>query len=235
MSEVKALPFPIQKVKTHATPHAPLVRMLEGMLESAKNGELQSVACACVYANDLEPGGGTSMGCRPALYSIRHGPCDEPPELQDDRLVSRGLAKKLQFGVSWSAIGRQMVAKRPWGAQLPEEKDPFRQFYEEGGYVGNKVPRKRLNLALWGSQYMAEGGKVPMSPLSLAYGSQYYKAGGQVDKLVDAMVALHRACGGVCGRKLFADSGRSVRPARTWRPFNAYRHAALGHADRAQR
>lgn len=74
--------------------------------------------------------------------------------------------------------------------------NPFRQFYEEGGYVGNKDAGKRLKLALWGSQYMAEGGSVPMPPLNLAYGSQYFAEGGRVDKLVDAMVAIHRACGG---------------------------------------
>lgn len=84
---------------------------------------------------------------------------------------------------------------------MPDD-DPFRQFYEQGGYVGKTAPRKRLNMALWGSQYMATGGSVPpnepapMPKLNLAYGSQYFRQGGSVNKMVDAMIALHRACGG---------------------------------------
>lgn len=80
------------------------------------------------------------------------------------------------------------------GCPLPDE-NPFRQFYEQGGYVGNGAAGKRLKMALWGSQYMADGGKV-MPPFNLAYGSQYFSRGGGVDDLVKAMIELHRACGG---------------------------------------
>lgn len=67
MSEVRKLP--VERVKQHAAPHQPLIDMLERMLESAKKGELQSVACACVYADDLEPGGAVSHGIQIAPYT----------------------------------------------------------------------------------------------------------------------------------------------------------------------
>lgn len=63
--------LPIERVKKRADPNTKLISMLEGMLESARKGELQAVACACVYANDLEPGGGTSFGLQMAPYT-RH-------------------------------------------------------------------------------------------------------------------------------------------------------------------
>lgn len=61
--------FPVKKVRAHAPVNEGLVRMLDGMLESAKKGELQSVACACVYASDLEPGGNTGEGWQMAPYT----------------------------------------------------------------------------------------------------------------------------------------------------------------------
>lgn len=80
------------------------------------------------------------------------------------------------------------------GARLSDE-NPFRQFYEQGGYVSNGEVPKRTKLALWGSQYLADGGAV-MPRFNLAYGSQYFRQGGSVDHLVSAMAALHRAYGG---------------------------------------
>lgn len=65
--------------------------------------------------------------------------------------------------------------------------NPFRRFYEEGGYVSRKPENMRLKMALWASQNMADGGAVgvsedesePMPPELLAYGSQYFDKGGQ--------------------------------------------------------
>lgn len=73
--------------------------------------------------------------------------------------------------------------------------NPYRRFYEDGGYTGRGRRRSRLNLALWGSQFFADGGRV-MPPLNLAYGSQYYDQGGQVlDDVVASIMTLRQMMG----------------------------------------
>lgn len=81
--------------------------------------------------------------------------------------------------------------------------EPFRRFYAEGGYTGALSAKKRLDMALWGSQNYAEGGSVPpdqmgqMSPFELAYGSQFFNEGGPV--LGEAVSALLKALGQIRG------------------------------------
>jgi hypothetical protein len=64
------------------------------------------------------------------------------------------------------------------------EDNPFRRFYEQGGYVATPSDRERRLMALWASHY-AQGGRVSGR-----------RDSGSVDELLNAMIALHRACGG---------------------------------------
>ncbi len=50
-------PVALKAVKVRAESQAGLIKMLETMLEEAKEGKLQSVAAARVYANDHGPDG----------------------------------------------------------------------------------------------------------------------------------------------------------------------------------
>ncbi len=81
--------------------------------------------------------------------------------------------------------------------------EPFRRFYAEGGYTGELPAKKRLDMALWGSQFFAEGGDVPanerraMPPFQLAYGSQFFNEGGPV--LGEAVAALLKALNKIRG------------------------------------
>lgn len=50
------------KVKLPRQVNDRLVKYLEDRLKEAQDGRLQSIATACVYANDLEPGGATDCG-----------------------------------------------------------------------------------------------------------------------------------------------------------------------------
>lgn len=60
---------PLTKVKVRIPPQPGLINILKDLLARAEKGELQSCAFACVYANDLEPGGMTSDGWSVASYT----------------------------------------------------------------------------------------------------------------------------------------------------------------------
>lgn len=62
-------PVPLKVVKVRAAPEAGLIKMLESLLAMAKEGKLQGLACACVYANDLEPGGDVGEGWSAANFT----------------------------------------------------------------------------------------------------------------------------------------------------------------------
>ncbi len=62
-------PVALKAVKVRAAPEPGLIKMLEDMLVMAKEGKLQGVACACVYANDLEAGGEVGEGWSMAGYT----------------------------------------------------------------------------------------------------------------------------------------------------------------------
>ena len=54
-------PLP-QRVKKEFEPHEPLVKMLEQLLEYAKDGRMQAAAVAVVYHDHLVPGGEANDG-----------------------------------------------------------------------------------------------------------------------------------------------------------------------------
>lgn len=67
--------LPIERVKLRFAPHPPLVKMLETLLEMAKEGKVQGVATAVVYHDHLEPGGEVGEGWQNAMgtnYAMSH-------------------------------------------------------------------------------------------------------------------------------------------------------------------